>query len=79
VEICRWTFAPVEKPTRFLLPVLEEPGNDAGELKGLVPLTEELIMTVLRREDVDGGLSGSASGIDMVQTRCWMLEDSVCQ
>ena len=56
------TSALVENPTRLRLPAFKEPGNDAEESGVFVSFMEELIRFVFRREDVDGGLRGRATG-----------------
>ena len=62
-------FALVENPTRLRLSVFEEPGKNAGDSDVLAAFSEELRSVDFRREEVEGGLGGSVSKIDMVIVR----------
>lgn len=63
-----WAFVQGENSTRFLL-VFEEPGNEAGEPGVLVMFNKAFGIEGRRREDVEGGLGGRASGTDMVAVK----------
>jgi hypothetical protein len=60
------TFGPVENPTCLRLLEVEEPGKDARDSGVFVALLGELNAAFLRRDEVEGGLRGRISGIDMV-------------
>lgn len=55
-----------ENSTRLRAPLLEEPGNDAGDSGVLVSIIDDFVNSSFLREEVEGGLGGRPSRIDIV-------------
>ncbi len=61
-----WAFVQGENSTRFRVLAFDEPGNDTGESGVLIGSNRVLGKNGFLRDEVDGGLGGRASGIDMI-------------
>ena len=60
-----WAFVHGENSTRLRAP-FEEPGKEAGDSGVLDGFTADFGNISFRREEVDGGLGGRTSNIDML-------------
>lgn len=67
-------FVQGENSTRFRDPEFNDDGKDAGDSGVPVALARDLSRDVFLREEVDGGLRGSALGIDMIAGN-WQSQD----